>query len=98
MEGRFLPVRIGKERSSQESEGPPLHNLPVALTGFVGCQRELGEVKLLLAMTRLLTLTGAGGSGKTRLDIHRDHHERAMPKSKVAWVNIIAIRCLLKVV
>src|SRR5215207_2916670 len=46
---------------------PPLHNLPVARTSFVGREREVVEVKRELAMTRLLTLTGAGGSGKTRL-------------------------------
>jgi predicted ATPase/DNA-binding SARP family transcriptional activator/DNA-binding CsgD family transcriptional regulator len=48
--------------------GPPrMHNLPLARTTFVGRERETLEVKRLLAMTRLLTLTGAGGSGKTRL-------------------------------
>jgi len=43
------------------------HNLPLARTSFVGRERETLEVKRLLAMTRLLTLTGVGGSGKTRL-------------------------------
>ncbi len=45
----------------------PAHNLPVELTSFVGRERELGEVRALLRDARLLTLTGAGGSGKTRL-------------------------------
>jgi predicted ATPase/DNA-binding SARP family transcriptional activator len=43
------------------------HNLPVALTSFIGRERELREVARLLDRSRLLTLTGAGGSGKTRL-------------------------------
>jgi DNA-binding SARP family transcriptional activator len=43
------------------------HNLPVALTSFVGRERELGEVVSLLATSRLLTLAGIGGAGKTRL-------------------------------
>lgn len=43
------------------------HNLPVQLTSFIGRDREISEVKHLLAKTRLLTLTGSGGSGKTRL-------------------------------
>ncbi len=42
-------------------------NLPVQLTTFVGREREREEVKRLLADVRLLTLTGAGGVGKTRL-------------------------------
>ncbi|MEU1193097.1 LuxR C-terminal-related transcriptional regulator [Streptomyces sp. NPDC005859] len=42
-------------------------NLPAALTTFVGRHRELVEVRRRLGATRLLTLTGAGGVGKTRL-------------------------------
>jgi predicted ATPase/DNA-binding SARP family transcriptional activator len=45
----------------------PAHNLPIALTSFIGRDRELREVARLLDRNRLLTLTGAGGSGKTRL-------------------------------
>src|SRR3954447_8692445 len=45
------------------------HNLPIALTSFVGRARELAEVARLLDRNRLVTLTGAGGSGKTRLGL-----------------------------
>src|SRR5215203_5575529 len=50
------------------------HNLPLERTSFIGRDRERLEVKRLLAMTRLLTLTGAGGCGKTRLalEVARD--------------------------
>lgn len=45
------------------------HNLPRQVTSFVGRVRETGEVRALLEQTSLLTLTGAGGSGKTRLSL-----------------------------
>ncbi len=58
------------------SEYPPLrsldnpalvNNLPAQLATFIGRERELAEVRTLVESTRLVTLTGAGGSGKTRL-------------------------------
>ena len=42
-------------------------NLPAEVTSFVGRRQELREVKRLLTTTRLLTLTGSGGVGKTKL-------------------------------
>lgn len=45
----------------------PRHNLPVQLSSFVGRACEIDEVRRLLASSRVLTLTGAGGVGKTRL-------------------------------
>jgi predicted ATPase/class 3 adenylate cyclase len=44
-----------------------LTNLPAARTSFIGRGREVGEVTALLEQSRLLTLTGPGGTGKTRL-------------------------------
>jgi predicted ATPase/DNA-binding CsgD family transcriptional regulator len=44
-----------------------LTNLPVQLTSFIGREREMADIKSLLGGARLVTLTGAGGSGKTRL-------------------------------
>ena len=45
------------------------NNLPTQLTSFVGRGREVAEARRLLATTRLLTLTGPGGTGKTRLSL-----------------------------
>jgi predicted ATPase/transcriptional regulator with XRE-family HTH domain len=44
-----------------------IHNLPAQLSSFVGREREIADVKRLLVQSRLVTLTGAGGCGKTRL-------------------------------
>ena len=57
------------KRASFEVKPPATHNLPRQLTTFVGRERELAEVKRLLTSTpaRLVTLTGTGGCGKTRL-------------------------------
>jgi len=56
------------------SDFPPLksldaspNNLPSQLTSFVGRSKEIAEIKQLLSDGRLLTLTGPGGTGKTRL-------------------------------
>ncbi len=45
------------------------HNLPLQTTSFIGRDKEFAEIKALLAGTRLLTLTGSGGAGKTRLSL-----------------------------
>jgi predicted ATPase/class 3 adenylate cyclase/DNA-binding CsgD family transcriptional regulator len=57
----FPPLRTPK--------GVGVHNLPVQLTSFVGREAEVDEVRQLLAGNRLVTLTGAGGAGKTRLAV-----------------------------
>jgi len=58
------------------SEFPPLntldtinHNLPAQLTSFIGREEEIAEARQALASTRILTLIGPGGTGKTRLSL-----------------------------
>jgi predicted ATPase/DNA-binding CsgD family transcriptional regulator len=53
--------------TSDSPDVTPPHNLPAQVTSFIGRQREIAEVKNLLADTRLLTLSGPPGTGKTRL-------------------------------
>ncbi|HEX6599177.1 MAG TPA: BTAD domain-containing putative transcriptional regulator [Gemmatimonadaceae bacterium] len=61
--------------------------LPVHLTRLVGRERELADLAHLVGTPRLLTLTGAGGSGKTRLA--RATAERvASSFERVAWVDL----------
>ena len=58
---------IEAELSSDNSADTPINNLPRQLTSFIGRKKEVEEVKGLLCDTYLLTLTGVGGCGKTRL-------------------------------
>ena len=58
------------------SDFPPLktldnfpHNLPLQVTSFIGREKEIAEVKRLLWESRLVTLTGPGGTGKSRLSL-----------------------------
>lgn len=59
------------------SEFPPLktldarpNNLPIQLSSFIGREEEIKDIKDLIRKNRLVTLTGTGGNGKTRLSIH----------------------------
>jgi predicted ATPase/DNA-binding SARP family transcriptional activator len=62
-------------------------SLPVHLTRFIGRGRELDELAGLVTRSRLVTLTGAGGSGKTRLA--GELAARAAPSfGRVAWVDL----------
>jgi predicted ATPase len=66
---RFVgPVTTVPDVQSRRAAGEARRtNLPEPLTSFVGRERELVEIKRLLPTTRLLTLVGIGGIGKTRL-------------------------------
>src|SRR5215217_3039898 len=67
--GKFPPPHRPLSPPKGQVFDPPRHNLPAPRTSFVGREREMVELKRALSMTRLLTLTGAGGSGKTRLTL-----------------------------
>jgi predicted ATPase/DNA-binding NarL/FixJ family response regulator len=60
------PGRLVALPGGHRDAGPP-NNLPLELSSFVGREKELSEVRRLLEDVRLLTLTGSGGCGKTRL-------------------------------
>jgi predicted ATPase len=84
--------QLGSERF------PPLKtisntNLPRPASSFVGRDRELAEVAALLqGGTRLLTLTGPGGSGKTRLAIEAASELLPAFKAGVFWVGLATVR------
>src|ERR1700730_18138142 len=63
-------------------------NLPAQLTSFVGRRVELAELKPLLGRARLVTLTGAGGVGKTRLALKLAY---GLPWPDGAWCVALAV-------
>jgi non-specific serine/threonine protein kinase len=62
-----LPVTKGRGEANRVSR--PKHNLPYQLTSFIGREQEIAQLEELVTAHRLVTLTGAGGAGKTRLAI-----------------------------
>lgn len=67
------------------------NNLPVQLTSFVGRSEELAAVELLLDGERLVTLTGAGGAGKTRLGLHAAAELADRWPDGVWWVDLSSV-------
>ena len=64
------PTRAGSQPASpapEHHEDPPRTNLTADVTSFIGRERELSDVTALIRTNRLVSLTGVGGSGKTRL-------------------------------
>src|SRR5262249_32791296 len=76
---------------------PPLKsvdetNLPVQPTPFVGRERELAEVLALLDLQRIVTLTGPGGAGKTRLALQAAAESVERYGDGVWFVSLAAVR------
>jgi predicted ATPase/DNA-binding CsgD family transcriptional regulator len=80
-------MRLGAE-GTREAAG----RVPRPRTSFVGRERELGSARRLFDRTRLLTLTGPGGSGKTRLSIALAARVQAEFRDGVQFVPLAAVR------
>ncbi len=75
---------------TEPRQDPATGALPVAVTRFVGRRREVAEVRELLAQSRLVTLTGVGGVGKTRLAVEvAGQVRRAFPDG--VWLVDLAV-------
>ena len=80
---------MGTSSSSPREASPS--GLPTQLTGFIGRGRELAELEQILGESRLVTLTGPAGSGKTRLALELVRTRRT-PIGPVHWVDLAALR------
>ncbi|WP_276072360.1 LuxR family transcriptional regulator [Mycobacterium florentinum] len=79
----FPPLRVDNDAAAGR--------LPVHLTNFVGRRDELAELRNILADNRLLTLTGTGGAGKTRLALQLATTTHAELAGGVWWVDLAPI-------
>ena len=86
----YRDVLLQAPHLSLEPPEPP-GNLPTRLTSFVGRRRELQEVAELLEASRLLTLTGPGGIGKTRLALEVARRVRAQFPGGVWWIDLASV-------
>ncbi|MGB7875056.1 MAG: BTAD domain-containing putative transcriptional regulator, partial [Anaerolineales bacterium] len=87
-ETRALYEWIKQADSDVPSLAARITNLPIPISSFVGRNRELAKIKQLLLNERLVTLTGAGGSGKTRLAVHAATDLIDSCKDGVWWVEL----------
>lgn len=62
----YRRIRDGGITASRPAK-PVFHNLPAQVTSFIGREQEIASIEQLLQKSRLVTLTGTGGVGKTRL-------------------------------
>src|SRR5690606_33693829 len=85
------PPRVAGPAGAGREAAPATARLPLPPTSFIGRERELSALHSLLGSTRLLTLTGSGGSGKTRLALELAAHARAARGDAVAWLELASI-------
>lgn len=86
------PVQVDQSKILAPPPSPTAH-LPVPLSSFIGREREVAEVASLLGRdeVRLLTLTGAGGIGKTRLALQVAGHLQKNFKDGVYFVDLTPV-------
>ncbi|HWG08612.1 MAG TPA: hypothetical protein VN672_06350 [Solirubrobacteraceae bacterium] len=82
-----LHLELAEESGSLESD-ERMSALPPQASSFVGRMHELRELKAVVSHTRLLTLAGAGGAGKTRLAIELAHEIEAEYADGAAFVEL----------
>ncbi len=88
---KSAPTSQREELPWRVSSTTPRSNLPTPLTSFIGREKELMEISALLSSCRLLTLTGPGGVGKTRLAIQIADDLINKFNDGVFWVGLVGL-------
>ncbi len=92
LEGRVIKRDQDSESGAgSERQAKSPHNLPTQLTRFIGREYALGEVRRFMSRERLLTLTGPGGCGKTRLAIEAGQQLIDLAPDGVWFVELAAL-------
>ncbi|PZG03111.1 ATP-binding protein, partial [Nonomuraea aridisoli] len=79
--------------TTNASRGRHNGRLPAEVTSFIGRRHEVAEVRRLLAASRMVTLTGMGGVGKTRLALRAGHEVRRAFRDGVWLVELASLTC-----
>jgi len=84
-------ARRAVDTAAVATDGGVRHNLPLQLTSFVGRVQQIADIRRELVRTRLLTLAGPGGVGKTRLALRVAEEEQASYPDGVWLVELASI-------
>src|SRR5215217_4553991 len=92
-------LKAGKEKGEMEPavvaaekrKNPRKTNLPVPITSFIGREKEVEEVVKTVGKNHLVTLTGSGGVGKTRLAIQSSNKLLDKFKDGVWWIDLVGL-------
>jgi len=98
----YEKLKAGSEKFAKKPSSSPITealkqetavriNLPIPLTSFIGREKQVKEIIRLIDKNRLLTLTGTGGVGKTRLAIESASKMLNEFKDGVWWVDLVGL-------
>lgn len=90
--GKVTRATIPPHSVEERRIDAPRRNLPVALTSFVGRKKEIDQIVKLLEKRRLVSLTGPGGVGKTRLAIQASQRLSVKFREGLWWVDLAGLK------
>lgn len=85
-------ARVRSARAASPKNAEPHHKLPLEITSFVGRDDDVAEVLALLAKSRLVTITGSGGVGKTRVALEAARRRLTERTGEVWFADLASLR------